>query len=216
MMYKLNTLPTKTRAIFDKLTDSRLSLLDDFYLSGGTGLSLQLGHRQSEDLDFFCERDFSPELILSQLKELAEVSSVEIAQGTLNVFMGDVKLQFLNYPYKLLESLQNVKSINISSVLDIACTKIITISSRGSKKDFVDLYFILKHYSLDMIFTAIDKKYEKVNFNSGHLIKSLVFFIDADQQPMPRLIDSETSWEEMKKSIQKQVMTYIGEEISPE
>lgn len=198
------TLPERTAELASKLQAQRPVFLSDFYLSGGTGLSLQLGHRASEDLDFFSPHTFDPVALQNKLTELGPLENLELADNTLNVFVQGVKLQFLHYPYKLLEPLVDWNGIAISSVIDIACTKLHTISMRGSKKDFVDLFFILKNFTLSELFEQLATKYANSNFNQAHILKSLVYFDDAEQQPMPRM-QQEVSWEEVKGEILRKI-----------
>jgi hypothetical protein len=84
--------------------------------------------------------------------------------------------------------------------------KISAIAARGSKKDFIDIYYILKQISLKEIFKDYSKKY-KLN-NIYLLLKSLVFFNDADQQPMP-VMNNKVSWDEIKKEIINKVKRFI-------
>lgn len=200
-MYSNAFLPATARVI-EKIRGA--AFLGSFYLSGGTALALNLGHRESEDLDFFTPIPFDPQQLQAHVHQYGQLESVEIAEGTLNAFLDTVKLQFLNYPYPLLEPISDWQGISISSTLDIACTKLITISMRGSKKDFVDLYFILKHYSLQELFEQVDQKYRGVNYNRAHLAKSLVYFEDAETQPMPRMLQR-ASWETVKAVITQAV-----------
>ena len=88
--------------------------------------------------------------------------------------------------------------------MDIACTKLITISARGSKKDFIDLYFLLKEYELQTLFEKLKVKYPKTDYNETHILKSLVYFVDADEQPWPRM-HKDVSWEEIKEEIVSKV-----------
>jgi predicted nucleotidyltransferase component of viral defense system len=195
-----NTLPGNTGSVLQKL--SQLNILHDFYLTGGTALSLQIGHRESQDLDFFTQEDFRPEEFQKELEKLGSLESVELDVGTFNCFLDEVKLQFLHYPYPLLEEKIDWEGIQISSKLDIACTKLITVSARGSKKDFIDIYFLLKEYSLPALFEKLTLKYTNSDYNEAHILKSLVYFTDADAQPMPRM-HQEVSWEKVKEEIIK-------------
>jgi len=194
------TLPIKTDRLIRDFEEKRPNFLDYFYLSGGTALSLQLNHRRSVDLDFFSKRDFAPRLIQEELEKFGKLDSLELEENTLNTFLKGVQLQFLGYPYPLLKPLVNWRGIKISSVIDIACTKLQTVSQRGGKKDFIDLYFILEKYSLRELFKEMDKKYQKADFNKVHILKSLVYFADADLQPMPKMC-RKISWEEIKSLI---------------
>lgn len=200
-----NALPLNTKKALTAL--SKTDLIKDFYLTGGTALSLLIGHRESEDLDFFSQSSFEPKRIQEKLETIGNLRSVSIEDGTLNCFFNNVKLQFLYYPYQLLEPKLEIEDIQISSKLDIACTKLITISARGSKKDFIDLYFLLKEYELQTLFNKLKNKYPKTDYNETHILKSLVYFADADEQPKPRMHKA-VSWEEIKKEIINKVKNF--------
>lgn len=199
------TLPQATEKVLNKIKN--IADLQNFYLSGGTALSLQLGHRESEDLDFFSQTQFNPQLLQAKISEIGTLENTYIESGTINTFLEQVKLQFLYYPYSLLEKLVPWNSIYLSSVIDIACTKLITISDRGSKKDFIDMYFILQETPLPELFKKLGKKYTNINYNEAHILKSLVYFEDADMQPMPRMHMS-IDWEEVKNDITKKVKAF--------
>ncbi len=196
----IETLPPKTSSLILQLQDTPLKLLSKFYLSGGTALSLQIGHRESEDLDFFAEQDFDPREIENELSTFGKLEGVDLQRNTLNAFLNGVKLQFLGYPYSLLAPTINWNNIRLSSVIDIACTKMQTIGMRGSKKDFIDLFFLLDKFSLKELFNAVEKKYTNVEYSKSHIMKSLVYFKDAELEPMPRMhIDVE--WKDIKEKI---------------
>lgn len=194
----IQTLPKKTAELLEILQNQ--DLLSSFYLTGGTALSLEMGHRESEDLDFFNKEVFEPSALAQNLRIFGKLENVSTEEGTLNLFLNEVKLQFLHYPYHLLKPLIPWNGINLSSDFDIACTKLITISSRGSKKDFIDLFFLLKTYPLPDLFKALPKKYQGTDYNQPHILKSLLFFEDAENQPMPRM-HKEITWEEIKNGI---------------
>jgi len=96
-----NILSPNTKNLLNIL--SKTDSIRDFYLTGGTALSLLIGHRESQDLDFFNQKSFEPELIQKKLETVGNLKSVSIEAGTLNCFLDNVKLQFLYYPYSLLE-----------------------------------------------------------------------------------------------------------------
>lgn len=205
MRYHTETLPKGTRAVLDQI--KQVPDIQNFYLSGGSALALQLGHRESEDLDFFTKVIFQPEALQRKLSAYGPLDDVTIAENTLNLFMRGVKLQFLYYPYDVLKEPIKWGGIYLSSIDDIACTKLLTISMRGSKKDFVDLYIVLRGVTLEDLFTKLDSKYRGLNYNVPHILKSLVYFTDADPQPMPRM-HVPVAWEEVKDFIAKQVKSF--------
>jgi hypothetical protein len=192
-----STLPANTAQLVEKINSTRPEFLKSFYLSGGTGLSLQIGHRESEDLDFFCSETFNALHLEKEIAALGQLTNTELAAGTLNTYVDGVKLQFLEYQYPLLEPFSNWQGMQLSSILDIACTKLQTVSMRGSKKDFVDLHFLLDIYSLPELLEKAKSKYSAVDYNQAHILKSLVYFEDADAQPMPRMI-KDVNWDVIK------------------
>lgn len=200
-----NTLPVVTAQVLEEIKN--LNKLKDFYLTGGTALSLLLGHRESEDLFFFTKNNFDPAQLQQNILQFGNLDNVSIEEGTLNAYFKGVKLQFLYYPYNLLENFIEWNNINLSSMVDIACTKLITISMRGSKKDFIDLYFILKQLTLAELFAKLEEKYTKVQYNIPHILKSLVYFTDADDQPMPRM-KLNVEWREVKSFMLQQAKTF--------
>lgn len=194
------TLPPKTAKLLRLFAQKKPDFVSSFYLSGGTALSVQLGHRESEDLDFFSSESFDPEMIEQQLHPFGILSETELAKGTVNTYLDGVKLQFLEYPYRLLEPLVIWEGIPLSSIADIACTKLQTVGMRSSKKDFIDLYVLLQHYTLNMLLDYTKKKYTESDYSETHILKSLVYFDDANAQPMPRM-HTDVSWEQVKKAI---------------
>ena len=78
------------------------SVLSGFYLAGGTGLALALGHRRSVDLDIFSERDFESASVRDRIRDLAGLRNLETAPGTVHLELHDVKISLLHYPYPLL------------------------------------------------------------------------------------------------------------------
>lgn len=192
-----SVLTPEIQAIIDLI--SRWPPLPNFYLSGGTAAALQIGHRISNDLDFFCQDDFRHQDHTRSLRALGrfvvDYTDVNTLVGRLN----EIKVGFFHYPYRLLKPPRRWRSLKIASLEDIACSKIDAISSRGKRRDFIDLYFIMKalRLGLDELFQAFEKKYSREQHNLVHIRKSLVFFIDAEEDPDPQLL-VEYSWEQCK------------------
>jgi len=167
-------------------------------LAGKTALALQFGHRKSIDLDWFNRDSFNTQNLRSQLFEISKIVIEAEEKDTLDLIINDVKLTFLGYPYKLIFPLLDYQGAQVADYRDIACMKLDALSSRGSKKDFIDLYFILQKISLEDLFELFEKKYQKIKFNKMHILKSLNYFIDADKELMPVMLE-EINWKEIKK-----------------
>jgi len=182
--------------------------LQDFALAGGTGLALQTGHRLSVDLDLFSARDFEPEVLLDRLRDEFRTELHNISKNTLNLHINGTKVDLLTYKYPMLNSLIQEGNIRIYSMEDIAAMKLSAVSSRGSKRDFYDLYFLIKKYSLSELLDFYKRKFETEQYY--HVIKSLIFFDDAEGEPDPRLINSNLTWKMIKSELENAVREYTS------
>jgi predicted nucleotidyltransferase component of viral defense system len=195
----------KTRQVLNKIKDALV--LDDFYLAGGTALSLILGHRKSVDLDFFCSRFPKVEILIAKLKHLSP-KIINQDKGTLDLYIDGVKVSFLEYKYPLIGDFLEFDGVKIASLDDIACMKLSAISSRGSKKDFIDLYFILQKKNLKELLSLFEKKFEGVNYQMAHILKSLIYFEEAEKDPDPLFLVS-FDWEKAKDFLKEVVLSSI-------
>jgi hypothetical protein len=171
-----------------------------FYLAGGTALAIQLGHRRSIDLDWFKKGSFSAPGIKSILSGLGKTEVISEDKETLNCLLDGVKISFFQYNYKQLFPLIEFNGFKMADERDIAAMKLSAISSRGGKKDFIDLYFLLKKYSLKEIIGFFENKYNGIKYNNLHLLKSLTYFEDADNEPMPIMI-MPVDWDDVKRFV---------------
>jgi len=176
-----------------------LALVKSYYLAGGTALSLHFGHRFSNDLDFFSQAPVGSEIIKSELSKIGQLEILQKEEGTFNGVLNGGKLSFFIYPYGLLKPVLDFNGIRVADVADIACMKIDAISSRGAKRDFIDLYFICHKFKpIEALLGLFSKKYHGVKFNKLHLVKSLVYFNDAENEVMPEMIEK-VEWKIVKQ-----------------
>jgi nucleotidyltransferase AbiEii toxin of type IV toxin-antitoxin system len=173
-------------------------ILASFYLAGGTGLALRLGHRRSVDLDFFLGEDFNEDSALQKLQHLEGFALVAKEPGTIYANIRKTKVSFIAYAYPILFPFQSFLGVNVADSRDIGCMKIGAIASRGTKRDFVDLYALAQEYSLKQLLGWFTKKFSQTNYSMPHILKSLSYFEEAEQDPMPHMLMS-LSWEEVKQ-----------------
>lgn len=166
--------------------------VESFYLAGRTGLGLQLGHRRSDDLDFFSDELFNTDAILST------ISTDKIfftAAGTVHCEIQGIRVSFLYYAVPLIHPTLSWHGIRVAHCKDIVSDKIKTISQRGSKKDFIDLYAVLKmRYSVQGVCDLFKKRFKRSDINFYHVLKSLTFFEDAEQEPPPLILSHGEDW----------------------
>jgi len=185
---------------------------DQFYLAGGTAVALHLDHRHSYDLDFFTpERDFAADLPRRELAHLGELVILHQGAGTFVGTLDGVQISFFIYPYPLLKTPATFEGVQIANLPDLAAMKLDAISSRGAKRDFVDLYQICRDaFPLGQVIQHFERKYASVQYSMVHLLKSLKYFADAESDPMPSMLVP-LEWAEVKRFFDEQVRRLMGE-----
>ena len=186
------------------------------YLAGGTALALQLGHRESIDFDWFTPMSFEPGDVEADLRNKGVLEVTESKRNTFHGILDRVQITFLRYPYPLLEPLTVPKenpAFRLASMEDIGAMKMIAVSQRGARKDFVDLYALHRAgISLKTMLGRLPEKFPQNKINLYHIVKSLNFFEDAEEEPMPRML-KHWHWEEMKSFFlenQNELVEYIS------
>jgi predicted nucleotidyltransferase component of viral defense system len=200
-MLHLTTVETETYNLLQKL--SSLGIVSQiFALAGGTSLALQIGHRQSIDLDFFSPTIFDVkelEIILSSMDDL-EFKYIDSNSRMLFCFINNIKCDFVHEPAKLIHSFFNHQGVNYFSVEDIAAMKLHTICGRGKKKDFFDIYALLNRYSWAELLNIFKLKYNEDQLY--FLWRSILYFDDADNDPEIQGFSPFTkTWDEIKQLI---------------
>lgn len=175
-------------------------------LVGGTALALQYGHRMSIDLDFFGQIEEDIEGLRDVLRKTGRLKILKETKNIRIYMINDIKIDFVNYHcYPWIDVAIEENGIRLASPKDIAAMKINAIEGRGTKKDFIDIYCLLQHYSLQDILDFYQQKYPENSLFRA--LMSLSYFEDADPQLMPKMFLS-TGWEEMKTVIKREVESY--------
>ena len=191
-------LPAEQKKLFDVFSHQKW--LNSFYLVGGTALALHIGHRRSIDFDFFSENDINNRIIIEKLSQTGNFELFSQSENTVDGSINNVKVSFITYKYPILNSFINFKNIFIADILDIALMKLQAIAARGCKKDFIDIYYLLNYFSLSELFEKHKEKYGYGISNQYHLLKSLVYFEDAERDAMPKMTEN-VNWDNIKKII---------------
>ena len=175
-------------------------------LVGGTALALQIGHRKSVDLDFFGTIDTDDITFFEELEKIGKVAVLKKSKN-INIFTIDgVKVDFVNYHYKWLENVNTEDDLLLAGIKDIAAMKISAITGRGTKKDFIDLYFLLKRYTIKEILEFYMQKFPEGSIFL--VLKSLGYFKDAESNNMPEMLIP-VDWNEVKTVISDAVSEYV-------
>lgn len=174
-----------------------------FRLVGGTALALQYGHRQSVDLDFFGSPLASQEDTIDMLSSLGNITIHNRTDKILQVVLRGIKVDVIDYSrYGWIDPPVVDDGIVLASPRDIAAMKINAIEGRGGRKDFVDIYMLLQHYTLGELLDFYSMKYP--NYSIFRALLSLTYFDDAETQAMPKTFIPQT-WEEIKAYISDKV-----------
>jgi predicted nucleotidyltransferase component of viral defense system len=197
-----NILLVDTLNLLKKLRPEELP--KDSYLAGGTAVALYLGHRRSADLDFFTPAEFIETQWEEKLKNDLGFKLIKRDWQTLIGYIDKVKISLFGYRYPQIASPELYGKIPIASLPDLAAMKLDTIIGRGTKRDFIDIYFLVQKYTLENLFSFYQAKYGNFEERELMLKKSLVYFADADQEEMPNMITS-ANWPEIKKYFKKQI-----------
>ncbi len=179
-----------------------------YYLAGGTGLALHLGHRFSVDLDFFSPEPDAvgpderavmrsvfdhPDLAISHDKDMTFVATWR------GVGVSFFRLSL----YPLVQQPLLLEGVPVATVEEIGAMKLAAIMSRGTRKDYVDLYFILQQIPLERLFEVAAVKYARVRTFAVSAVRALTYFADAEATPMPQMI-RRVSWPTVKRFLERQ------------
>lgn len=201
-----NNLPQETLNAFNILKRQQWLKEKGWYLAGGTALALQGDHRVSVDLDFFTpETQFDTEQIILTLTKEGWTTSVH-EEGTLYGELKGAKISFISYPYFVpKQPFISHGSINILAAADIAVMKVIAVSQRGKKRDFFDLYwYSINREPLIQVLKRIGDQYPNSQQNYHHIIKSLTYFGEAEEDPEPQIF-FDASWKQVKEYFLKTI-----------
>ena len=177
----------------------------DLRLVGGTSLALQIGHRKSVDLDFFGKISESLEELTHIIGQFATVEPLSSSRMMRFFRVNGVKVDIVNYPYPWIGDAVEEDGIVLAGIKDIAAMKLAAITNRGTKKDFIDYYFLLQQYEFIDLLGFYLQKYPDAQLFAP--LKSLTYFDDANQDPMPFMYKN-VEWDEVKSHISRIVSDY--------
>ncbi len=215
VIFHTESLPIKTLKALNFLSNKKWLDKSTWYLAGGTALALQSGHRKSVDLDFFTtEKEFNVKTFLTKFIDYQDWQVTVEENSTLYGELLGAKVSFIAYPF-FVPKQEFIKygSIQILQTLDIAVMKIVAISQRGRKRDFFDLFWCAKNVEpLIDIIRRLPEQYPSVAHDYHHILKSLVYFDDAETDPDP-VIKFDASWKIVKDFFEKEIPTILNKLI---
>jgi predicted nucleotidyltransferase component of viral defense system len=182
-----------------------------FALGGGTNIALRKGHRFSIDLDFFTSKPFNTSDIYKTITgKFKEVELLFEQNKTMMFLINGVKVDFILYPFEWLKRFDEIETYRLISLEDIIPMKLQALSNRFSKKDFWDVEFLLREFSLEQMLEIFKIKFPPID--TGYIIHSLTNFENADIEEDPICLIPGT-WKEVKNNLQQIVMDYTAKKI---
>lgn len=194
MLYK-ETVSAGTLELLKQLMEDEQ--LKDFFLVGGTALSLLIGHRQSIDIDLFCLHGFDENEMLAYLERAWGFKLDYQGTNTLKGQIEKVKVDFITHAYPLVENIEELDSIRFAGLMDIAAMKLNAIVGNGTRvKDFIDIAYLSAYLSLNEMLEAYAQKYKTRNIVM--VLKSLEYQVDIDHVEPIRLIGGKYDWDKIE------------------
>lgn len=183
--------------------------LKGFHLVGGTAIALRIGHRKSIDLDLFSDFGFDVAYLLENLSSDFSFNLYFSAANTIRGSIDKVEVDILAHRYPLINKPIFTEQISMLSLEDIVAMKLNAITTSGQRvKDFIDIYYLLRKFSLAEMVGFYKTKYTQ--YNEINVLKSIVYFDDVDTTDWPRLIEYPSlNWEEVKKEIENATRDYL-------
>ncbi len=184
---KLNILPASQRALWKELKATP----KHFVLYGGTALALRLGHRVSEDFDFFTNVTFEPQDLLERIPYLRDGKVTLLRENTLTVVLdrnGPVSVSFfggLGLTRVSSADTANDNGVQVASLLDVAGCKMAVVQRRAEAKDYLDIAALLESgITLPKALAAAKAIYGD-QFEPRTTLRALSYFADGDLPKLP-------------------------------
>jgi len=179
-------------------------------LAGGTALALYVGHRVSVDFDFFTGNEFDPAAVVRAIQATsAEVQSLKLEPGTAVMIVNGVKVSLFQYPYPFVEPTELFSGAAVAGTIDIAGMKLIAIMQRGARRDFVDLYTVLKTMPFRVVAHNTLQRFGATLIEPVIIGKALAWFADADAQPDPTYLGKPLQWSVVKHFFHSSVPQFV-------
>ncbi|MBG7631484.1 MAG: nucleotidyl transferase AbiEii/AbiGii toxin family protein [Bacteroidetes bacterium] len=183
---------------------------NSFRIVGGTSLSLQLGHRESIDIDLFTDAEYDSidfnnlERILKQTFSYVDTSAVDLVGMGKSYFIGNNKDELVKLDLFYTEPFVfphiEVEGIRFAAIEEIAAMKFEVIAKGGRKKDFWDIHELLETYTIDEMIDFYLKR-NPYSYSKDELLPQIIDFSVADDDFEPNCYKGKI-WEFIKLDLE--------------
>lgn len=183
--------------------------LKGFYLVGGTALAIVHGYRKSDDIDLFTNADFDTAILVEQIHHDYPFQLFHTAPNIVKGYINSTNVDLIAHRYPLLKQPVEIEGVWMLSEEDILAMKLNAIATSGQRsKDFIDIYFALRHFSIEDMVRFYKEKYSQKS--EMHVVKSLIYFDDVDLSDWPfLLLEPKLKWSQVKKKLEEEVENYV-------
>lgn len=209
-MFLAQLFDPKRKEIFQKLSGFKKMAV----LGGGTAIALQLGHRKSYDFDLFTKQLISPGIKQTVLATFGK-EKIQVLNDTsreLTFFThSQIKITFLHFPFQPLHPLVIDLLLPLFDIKDLASNKAYLLGRRPAYRDYIDIYFLLKHgLSLEQIIKETQKRFGG-GFSEKLFLEQLTYFDDLDNFEIKFIGEKQPTPPEVKNFLEKEVKFYLKE-----
>lgn len=199
-MLHTKTVEARTLDLIKRLmSDEKLK---DFRLVGGTALSLCIGHRISIDIDLFNDQGFDASSLKEHLEKTYKTDRLTAITNGVFGLIENIKVDLITHGYDWIKPVVEREGIRMASFEDIGAMKVHAIVQSGSRvKDFVDIYHLLEHFSINQLVSFYEEKYPEANRVLGE--NSLVYFDDVDFDIPVKLTSGELDWKQIENRLKE-------------
>ena len=219
----LENLLQNTREVFNKFSTAKLDFLDNFVLVGGSALAIRLGHRQSEDLDFFTHKDwFDKKNILSVSNLFKDYEILLNGKEQIDLLCDKVKVTFMNAssnqawhflsPSSSAEE-NKIEGINIATIDQLSAMKVHALFLRSVFRDYYDNYVLSKyHIGMENMYNNAYKYIPGMSFRL--FSTALTYTKDIKDENIEYLKPKyKVTKEEIQSYFEKEIKEYIEKEL---
>jgi hypothetical protein len=177
----------------------------DAYLAGGVAVAARFGHRISHDLDIFT-LESDPQHVAEALAGHGDVRVTSRSGGTVYLEVTGIPVSIIRHRYPLVASAERVGSlpVAVASLVDLTAMKLHAIASRGAARDFWDLHELITRRFISLADALGEHRKRYPNEDTGHVLRSLAYFGDAEAAPLPAGLDAER-WRDIQRDFERWV-----------